>query len=402
VTQDLADKIPVLILGGQENALSIARSLGKRGIPIHVSADPDCWALRSRYCSGRYPRPAGVESKDYWGGLLLSNNKSPLEGSVILTGSDEAIEFVARNRTELEKRYILERNRPELQLALLDKQKTLELARSVGVPTPNYWKVDTVEDVRRIGGDIQFPLIIKPIHSHLFQKQYNGAKYHLVRDHSELTAKLSDVLARGLEVMVTELIPGPDSLLNSYYTYIDENDQPLFHFTKRVIRRFPKNSGLATYHITEWLPETAELGKRFFQGIKLRGLGNIEFKRDLRDGKLKVIESNARFTAAQELVLRSGMDIALLIYTHLTGQPMPRLDAYQEHLRLLFFRSDLAAYRELRDRGELTWLEWLGSLAHRQVFPCFSLTDPVPVLDRSQQVLSNKVRKLIKRWNHSG
>ena len=73
-------------------------------------------------------------------------------------------------------------------------------------------------------------------------------------------------------------------------------------------------TGNACYHISSWEPEAADLGEKFFRGINLRGLGNIEFKRDLRDGKLKVIECNARFTAAQELLNRSGMDISEIIY----------------------------------------------------------------------------------------
>ena len=40
------------------------------------------------------------------------------------------------------------------------------------------------------------------------------------------------------------------------------------------------NRGGGCYHETKWLPETAELGRRFFTGIGFRGMGNIEFKRD--------------------------------------------------------------------------------------------------------------------------
>ncbi len=64
--------------------------------------------------------------------------------------------------------------------------------------------------------------------------------------------------------MICELIPGPDSQLSRYYTYITHDGQALFHFTKRVLRRYPVNEGPASYHMTQWLPDTAELGKRFF------------------------------------------------------------------------------------------------------------------------------------------
>src|SRR5438105_868251 len=80
---------------------------------------------------------------------------------------------------------------------------------------------------------------------------------------------------------------------------------PLFEFTKRVIRRFPAMTGTACYAITDRIPEAAELGNRLFRHVALRGLANVEFKRDVRDGTLKLIECNARFTASQALVTRS-------------------------------------------------------------------------------------------------
>ena len=96
-----------------------------------------------------------------------------------------------------------------------------------------------------------------------------------------------------------EFIPGGDDRHCSYYTYIDETGNPLFHFTKRLLRRHRANEGGATYHITDWNPEVAEKGLRLLQHVGLRGLGNVEFKRDPRDGELKLIEVNARLHRRQ-------------------------------------------------------------------------------------------------------
>ncbi|MCB0295601.1 MAG: carboxylate--amine ligase, partial [Calditrichaeota bacterium] len=150
-----------------------------------------------------------------------------------------------------------------------------------------------------------------------------GEKLFFVNNWEELEARLEQVLSHGLKVILSEMIPGPDTQLASYYTYIDKNGQLLFHFTKRVVRRFPKNNGQGSYHITEWVEEVAEIGKKFFLGVGLRGLGNVEFKKDLRDGQWKIIECNPRFTAAHEQLVRCGMDISLLIYNHLAGRPLP-------------------------------------------------------------------------------
>ena len=62
-----------------------------------------------------------------------------------------------------------------------------------------------------------------------------------VNSADELRQKAALVADKGLEFMVSELIPGPDSLLSSYYTHIDDDGHALFKFTKQVIRRMPPN-----------------------------------------------------------------------------------------------------------------------------------------------------------------
>jgi len=381
---------PVLVMGGQQNALSIVRSLGKLGVHVSVSLAQGCWAVESRYCSGSYTYPAGTDLHLFWKKLLLSDDK-PLQGTMLLTCNDDAIEFVAENKEALRQYYVVDENVPELQQAMLDKQKTLELAREAGCPIPEFWNIATIEDVVSLKESVTFPVMIKPIHSHVFRRHYVDKKYLLANDYQELFSLVSDVLSKSIEVMVCEMIPGPDTLLSSYYTYIDDNDQALFHFTKKVIRRFPVNSGGASYHITEWIPETAEMGERFFRGIKFRGLGNIEFKRDLRDGKLKVIECNARFTAAQELLVQSGMDISLMIYRRLSGQAVPKMEGYRDHVRLLEPIMDFKAYKQLKVLGEITFFAWLKSLMHKQVFSYFRLDDPKPVIVLLKSAISNKL-----------
>ena len=384
---------PVLLMGGMQNTLSIVRSLGRERVSVSVSSATDCLALHSRYCADTYPYPVGIAPGAFWNELLLSEPK-PLRGAMLLTCSDDAIEFVADNKEALRKHYVVDESIPELQHAMLDKQRTLELAQEAGCPVPLFWNITLLEDVNGIKDSVTFPVMIKPIHSHIFMRYYGGKKHLLANDFEELLAMVSGALGKGVEVMVCEIIPGPDTLLSSYYTYLDDSGNALFHFTKKVIRRFPVNSGGATYHITEWDQETAELGERFFRGIKFRGLGNIEFKRDLRDGNLKVIECNPRFTAAQELLVQSGMDIALVIYRRLSGQPAREIAGYRDHVRLLEPWRDYKAYKQLREMGEITFREWVKSIMHKQISSVYRSDDLRPFFVKISFMLSRLVSRM--------
>lgn len=184
---------------------------------------------------------------------------------------------------------------------------------------------------------------------------------------------------RGHKVMVVEMIPGPDSLLSSYYTYRTSNGALLYNYTKSIIRRWPVNRGGACFHQSEWLPETAEMGRRMFDGIGWQGIGNVEFKRDLRDGQLKIIEVNGRLTAGHPLVTRGGAPIDLIIYCHLTGQPLPHFDSYSQTMRLWEPLRDFMAFLQLRRTGELGFRGWISIVAQKIILP-FCIDDPLPGL----------------------
>lgn len=333
---------------------------------------------------------------EFWSALLLSDDKQ-LYGHIIFACGDDAIEFLAHHRQELEAHYVLDDYVPELQNAMLDKKRTLELAQSVGVPTPNFWAIHDIDDVKKIRGQIQFPAIVKPIYSHKFRQVFDCKLFIIDDSFDELEEKADLVLKKGLEIMIVEMIPGPDALLCSHYTYIDKSGRELYQFTKRVVRRYPVNCGGGTYHFTEWIPEVAELGRKFFKGIHFRGIGNIEFKRDTRDGKLKVIEVNARFTQVQELLVKCGMPIDLIVYCYLTKQPLPKIQSYTQFLHMWYPLRDYWAFRELHSRGELSFLDWVGSwLFHRQVLPIFYLRDPWPFLTSMRELFRQKFAKLLR------
>lgn len=375
-------KPPVLILGGCENALSVARSLGRRGIDVYASVLENESVRSSRYCKQSFPYAKSEPAKERWEALLLSTYNYHLLGSLILPCSDEAVEFVAQKRQELQHDYVLDDADPEIQLAMLDKKGTLQLAKTAGVAVPNFWEIEQTSELDSILPEVVFPVVVKPIYSHLFQKVFTGHRYLFANNSAELREQLQRAVEADLKVMVSEFIPGPDSLLCSYYTYMDSRGKPLFHFTKKVIRRFSKNEGLGSYHKTEWSEEVAEQGLKFFRGINYRGFGNVEFKRDVRDGKLKVIECNPRLTAAHELLERSGMDVSLLLYNHMAGFRIPHMNGYKQNLRFWFPVRDFRAYLELRRMRELTLAEWVKSVMHKYTLPYFKWWDPLPSLNR--------------------
>ncbi len=375
------DTAPVILLGGAANAVSVARRLGRMGVDVFGLVEPGAFVASSRFCRRiDLPALAPGDQGRVWADFLLGPRGDRFRGAAVLACGDAGIELIAAHRGALAARFLLDESNPVAQLRMLNKLETYEDAVSAGVPTPRFWLAGSRDAIDGLDG-LTFPLVVKPRLSHVFEGQ-TGRKLFVARDRDGLASAVAAIAATGTESLIVEMIPGPDDRLCSYYTYLDEDSRPLFHFTKRIIRRYPALMGTACYHVTDWIPEAAEQANRLFRYSGLRGLANVEFKRDERDGRLKLIECNARFTASNCLAARSGFDFAAFVYNRLTDRPQSVPDGYTPGMRLWDPVRDFQAYRELSRTGDLTFGRWLSGVLHPQTFPYFEWTDPLPALAR--------------------
>ncbi len=388
---------PAILLGGGANALSVARSLRRRGIAVYSLGNVVDVAF-SRFCV-TIPTPIGGDIQQHWYQWFNGTGRKYFAGAAIIPCGDDGLEFVARNRAVFENDFLMYEANDDILLAMLDKATSYQLAKKVGVPGPETWVVNTRDDLQKVLESVKYPCGLKPRVSHEFKK-YFPQKLFVAGNANELIAAFDKVNQFKLEMIVTELIPGGDNGYCSYYTYLDEKGEPLFHFTKRKLRQYPNGFGFGTYHLTDWNPEVAELGLRYFQGIGLRGLANVEFKRDPRDGQLKLIECNHRFTEANEQLVVAGLDLALLVYNKLTGRPLPRLDTYKRNVALAKPWQDVLAFHGLFSKGEITLAEWLTSIAHFPHMLYFKWWDPMPSLHQSYLFLKRQVMKVAGKNVH--
>ena len=350
----------------------------RAGVPVDALAASatESWLRYSRSVR-RYVTPddSMTVPESWW--QWLANDAEP---SVILPCSDDGTEFIAHRRAKLESlgHRPIEANDGVL-LSMLNKSETSVLAEAAGVPAPRTVTVrseDDFDEVRRF----RFPAGLKPVHSHAFARHFRpDSKGVVIGDADEAIRILRPIVEESFEMLLTEMVVGGDECV-SYYTYVDENGEFLFDFTKRKPRQYPTKWGLGSYHITSRDPEVAELGRQFFTSIGLRGIGNVEFKRDERDGQLKLIECNPRLTGANELVRAAGIDIARIAYARVVGAPLPAVDSYATNRVMWLPVEDIRAFREYRERGEWTTSAWARSLLHRHCTTLFDWSDPSPAV----------------------
>jgi D-aspartate ligase len=313
--------------------------------------------------------------------------------SVVLPCSDEGLELVARSRDALHERghVAIEADDQKL-LDVLDKERTHELAVEHGIPVPRTTTVRDADELRQAVEGIGFPCALKPLHAHEFRRIFDG-KGFVADTWGDLEEFFRLTERAGVEMLVTEMVRGPDRY-HSGYCYLDEHGESLLTFTKQKLRQYPITFGAGVYHVMDWNDEVAELTLRFCRAVGLRGLINVEYKRDSRDGQLMLIEANHRFTASTALHLAAGLDVPLFVYNRLTGRPLPHVGRpYREGATLWYPLDDFRAFKEYRRRREMTTFEYVRSIARPQCFSVASVSDPGPLL----LALKPRVRGLWRR-----
>lgn len=386
---------PAILVGGQASTLSAARCLAQAGVEVVVAADArDSPVRRSRHCRRFLHVASGPDVQDRWLERLLE-----LEPGVILPCTDEALQLIASHRAELVARghHVYDCD-DELALAMLDKERTYALAREAGIRAPRTRPATDAAALAAAAAEIGFPCALKPVSPVEFRRVYGlGRKLFRTRDLAELAAAFAETQAHGLQMLLTEIVPGPDHAVWNYVTYVGTDGRPLFDTSKQKLRQWPPHFGIGCYHVMQRDDDVIEQGRRFVERTGLRGFASVELKRDARDGQLVLIECNQRFINASELYAAAGLNVPLVAYEQTAGREPPPQPEPRDGVRLLFLVEDARSFLELRRAGELSTVAWLRSLLHRQRFPVFSVADPLPSLYTNAAFAGGIVGRRLKR-----
>jgi D-aspartate ligase len=384
---------PAVLLGGEAIAVSACRSLGWAGVQVHALGDARDPVRRSRWCHQFVAVPSKEGAIERY--LDWLERDGP-RGAAILPCDDYGVEMIARNRARLEEwGYLPVDGDEEVMLAMLDKARTYELARAADVPTPRSATVRTADEALGAAAGFELPVGLKPLQSHEWAK-HRSEKFIVAATEEELRAVCGWAFEPGVPMLLTEVIPGPETDICTYFTYVDRDGEPVFDYTKSKIRQWPKRSGLTCYQVSDRRPGVIDVGRRLVQGIGLRGVAVPEFKLDQRDGEWKLIECNHRFTGSLDLTRHCGIDMARIAYDATVGRPLERPASYRTGVTQWNPIEDVRALIDYRRDGELTVPQWVRSVARRQHFPMMRADDPGPTIASVGAKLGRATRKLAR------
>jgi predicted ATP-grasp superfamily ATP-dependent carboligase len=289
-----------------------------------------------------------------------------------------------------------------LMRQLLNKKTQYSLAEKMGISLPKTFYPDKLGAVKDLDGKIDYPVILKPIYSIKWRKVYGVTKVQLVHSREELINAYRKIKQFNLEVMIQEVVVGPDTNHYKICLYLNKDSEPLLLFTLKKMRNYPCYFGVGSAVESQWYPEVADLGLHFLKGIKYVGVGSIEFKKDIRDNQLKMIELNSRLWLQNSLAERCGMNFPYTQYLDLIEEKVEQQSDFNEGIKWIYIGSDFASFKGYHKDKRLSYINWFKSLRGKKTFAVFAWDDMKPFLHSIEFGLVilkksiNKIKLLIR------
>lgn len=285
------------------SALAFIRSLGRRGDHV-IAADSTTPSagLRSRYAAGRVRYPAPTVDPAATGDALVRAAHDhgielivPITDEVILAVRDRLAELPVGCQVAI----------PDAAVARVvnDKQATVDLAVSLGVPVPHGLMGESPAAIRTAAERLGYPVVLKPVTSRV-RGETGGVRQHAVMyalDAADLERSLGAL--GDIAVLVQRYWPGEGQGVE----LLLDHGRPVAAFQHRRLREVPVTGGASS--LRESVPLDPTLfahAARLLGALDFHGLAMVEFRVG-PDGPA-LMEVNGRVWGSLPLAVAAGMD----------------------------------------------------------------------------------------------
>lgn len=367
----------VVILGGAHGTLALARSLGARGVPVWLASNDTPLPGWSRYIKRKFGWP-GPEAADAAPFLLELARTEGLAGCVLVAGGDAEVRLVSQAAATLSEAYRVTLPPWDRLKWLCEKPLLYKRAQELGLDIPQTYEFASLDDAAR--ADMSFPVILKPNmgggHGMLAH-----AKVVRVDDRAAFKAVYAQAAGEigGENVVVQQLIPGGGESQFSYAALWNEG-APVAEFTARRLRQYPVEFGYtSTFVEIADDRQVLDAARRLLASIRHHGLVEIEFKRDPRDGALKLLDVNPRPWSWFALATAAGLDLGAMLWATANGRAVAPAEMRPD-AAWMYLARDMAATVQLIGNGRLSLADYVRSFRTVRAWGSFALRDPLPGL----------------------
>lgn len=383
------------------NALAVVRSLGRRGVRVvALGQEDDSICFHSRYVAERhvYPDPVSDEAGFLRVATELGERQRRKGGrAVAFATSDRIVKLLSDHRERLEPLFEIYMPCRAAVEASLDKLAQYRVAEEVAVPYPRtYANGDGARLAADLaGGRAVPPLFLKarvPLNDHSL------ARFRRMKlcEAAEANRQVAEAERLGVPFVVQEIIPGGDDQLYTLGSTMNARGELVSAFTGRKLRQMPPGFGICRVGESRPVPKVAELGGRLLAALGFRGISQVEFKYDARDGQFKLMEVNPRTWSWVGLPIELGADLPWAMYREALGHSLPpQPELPPQRWLWISLAHDLERSLQHRDGWPLAHL-WAGY--ERVVEAFYAADDPAPGIAHFSRVAREWSGRLLGKF----
>lgn len=388
-----------IILAGSHGAIALARVLARHKLDVWFVTNHTPLPRFSRAVTQwrNWPGAEDPTAIDVLEGIV---RQEKLEGYLLIPAADADVKFASQDHARLSRLLnVLLPDWTSLQWAA-DKSQTYRRAAELGLAVPEIYPIRSHADAADM--PMRFPVVLKPS-MRLALNRFTRDKVWRADDRDSfmrLYAEAADLVGPEA-IVVQELVPGEGECQLSY-AGLWWQGQPVTAFVAQRTRQYPIDfSYTSTFVETIEAPAVREAAETFLSSIGHHGLCEIEFKRDPRNGVLKLLDVNPRPWSWFGLADAAGVDFGAAIVALASGHKPPPMRA-RTGVGWMFGQRDPIAALQLALAGRLDARAWLASLTRTRTFATMSLSDPLPGIVELPVTLFRALARLPRRSrNHS-
>jgi predicted ATP-grasp superfamily ATP-dependent carboligase len=302
---------------GWVNGLAAIRSLGRAGVDVlALDHRKSPLGFRSRFATKPISCPDPGTDEESFVGLLREIGDGLDRPAPVFPTHDPPLNAIARHRDALSGFVypfppwsVLER--------IQDKRRQLETAVEAGVHIPETRYPQSAAEAVAAGEELGYPVLLKPRHPDGFKRRFRRQAF---RCETSADVERSYADAEAFGPMLQELVPGGDGELYSLGSYLREDGEALGLFCGRKLRQSPPGIGTCRVGEAVWVEDVVQDGLRLLRALGYHGISQVEFKRDPRNGRYKLMEVNPRLWQWHGLAAACGVDLPVIAYADLLGR----------------------------------------------------------------------------------
>lgn len=291
-------------------ALTVVRSLAHLGLNVDIASHIDKpLAGYSRHARLRLRYPDPMQSPKAFIDWLNTHATDDAYELIIPITERTAVPLM-RLRDQVKAARIALPSNDSLEVAL-DKAKTVELARQLGIPVPESTLIAQASALDSIKSALVYPVVIKPARSMGTADQgivQLGVDYAF--NESELIAKARHALRFG-NVILQEYFAGQGVGIE----LIADHGKIMYAFQHLRLHEVPLTGGGSSLRQSVTVePELLEASRKLMASLDWHGIAMVEFKWDPKTRDFRLMEINGRFWGSLPLAVAAGADFPAMLY----------------------------------------------------------------------------------------